>query len=348
MENARIFRGKAQEWLLLFSPGRGMMGRVMQEAQGGQGMGSFLHSVASVTIILLLTATGWFCGKKGWMTAQSKTFLSKFLLSLAVPCMSIYGLRNNLTREMLGSSASLLAVTYICIAINFALSYLLARLLKLPKKRFGVFMVMCSLSNSMFVGYAMCTELFGDACVPYVMFFWFASTCYTQTFAMWLIRRSGEAEGRRSWRQTLAFLRSPTVLGVATGIALVLLDVHLPSFLMSYLRYMNNLVSPLALILTGYIIYEMGWDKLRLDRDLTVALLCRFLLGPAIFVVFCGVFGIEGLARSTFLVQASMPTVTQTVVAATQYGADDGFAARGAAISTLASFVVIPVLMILL
>ena len=225
-------------------------------------MADFLHAVASVTIILMLTATGWLCGRKGWMTAQSKTFLSKFLLSLAVPCMSIYGLRNNLTRELLGDSLGLLAVPYISIALNFILSYLLARLLRLPKKRRGVFMVMCSLSNSMFVGYAMCTQLFGDACVPYVMFFWFASTCFTQTLAMWLIRRSGEAEGSRSWRQSLAFLRSPTVLGVFTGVTVVLLDVQPPAFLMSYLRYMNNVVSPLALILTGYIIYEMGWDKL--------------------------------------------------------------------------------------
>lgn len=310
-------------------------------------MEGFFHSVASVTIILLLTATGWLCGKKGWMTAQTKTFISKFLLSLAVPCMSVYGLRSNLTREMLASSWRMLAVPYLCIALLFAVSYLLARLLKLPRERRGVFMVMCSLSNSLFVGYAMCTELFGDACVPYVMFFWFSSTCYTQTLAMWLIRRSGDADGGAR-RRPLSFLRTPTVLGVFTGTLLVLLDVRLPSFLMSYLRYMNNVVSPLALILTGYVIFEMGWDKLRLDRDLAVAMCCRFLLAPAAFLPFCVAFGIEGLARSTYLVQASMPVVTQTVVAAAQYGADEQFAARGAAVSTLASFVVIPVLMLLL
>ena len=310
-------------------------------------MAEFLHAVASVTIILMLTATGWICGKKGWMTAQSKTFLSKFLLTMAVPCMSIYSLRNNLTREMIAQSPELLAVPYIGIALLFVLAYGIARLLKLPKKRRGVFMVICAMSNTLFIGYAMCTELFGDVCIPYVMFYWFASTCYTQTFAMWLIRRSGEGAGG-SWRQSLAFLRSPTVLGVLTGTALVLLDIRLPSFLMSYLKYMNSVVSPLALLLTGYIIYEMGWDKLRLDRDLTVSMCCRFLLGPAVILAFCILFGVEGLARSTFLVQAAMPTVTQTVVAATQYGADDQFAARGAAVSTLASFIVIPVLMMLL
>ena len=310
-------------------------------------MATFLHAVASVTVILLLTATGWVCGRMGWMTAQTKTFLSKFLLSMAVPCMSIYSLRNNLTREMLSDSPELLAVPYIGIGLLFVLTYLLARALHIPKKRRGVFMVICAMSNTLFIGYAMCTELFGDVCIPYVMFYWFASTCYTQTVAMWLIRRSGEADdGAR--KHPLAFLRSPTVLGVLTGTALVMLDVHLPSFLMSYLKYMNSVVSPMALILTGYIIYEMGWDKLRLDRDLTVSMLCRFLLGPSVILMFCTVFGVEGLARSTYLVQASMPVVTQTVVAAAQYGADEQFAARGAAVSTLASFVVIPVLMLIL
>ena len=310
-------------------------------------MGTFWHALASVSIILLLTASGWLCGARGWMNAASKAFLSRFLLSLAVPCLSVYGLRNHLTREMVGGSLQMLLAALLCNAVSFALAWLLARLLRLPKARAGVFMVMCALSNAMFIGYAMCVELFGERCVPHVMIFYLANTCYTQTLAMWLIRRSGEGQGG-GWRDALKFLRSPTVLGVLIGFALVLLDVRLPAFLMSYLRYMNNVVTPLALLLTGYIIYEMGWDKLRLDRDLAAAMAFRFLLAPALYAVCCSLAGIQGLARDVFLVEASMPIVTQTVVAAAQYGADEQFAARGAALSTLASFVVIPVLMVLL
>lgn len=310
-------------------------------------MGAFLHAVASVTIILLLTATGWFCGAKGWMTAASKAFLSKFLLSLAVPCMCVYGLRANLTREMIAGSLKLLAVAFACNALNFLLSWLLAGLLKLPRKRVGVFMVMCSLSNAVFVGYAMCVELFGEVCAPYVMLFYLANTCFTQTLAMWLIRRAGESAGG-GWRHSLKFLVSPTVLGVFAGFALVLLDIRLPSFLMSYLRYMNGVVSPLALILTGYIVYEMGWDKLRVDRSLAVMLAFRFLFSPAMYLLLCSLAGVGGLARDTFVVEAAMPVVTQTVVAAAQYGADEQFAAEGAALTTIGSFIVIPVLMIFL
>ena len=310
-------------------------------------METFLNSVQSVTIILLLTATGYFCGAKGWMKKETKAFLSKFLLTVAVPCMCINGLRGNLTREMLAESLRLLAVPFACNAVNFFGAFLLAKALKLPRRRMGVFVVMCGLSNAMFIGYTMCIELFGEPCVPYVMLFYLANTCFTQTLAMFLIRWSA-GTGQATLAENLRFLRSPTVIAVCVGFLLVMLDLHLPSFLASYARYMSNVVSPLALLLTGYIIYEIGLKELRLDRDLSIALVCRFLVAPLTYVLFCALLNVTGLPRSTFIVEGAMPVVTQTVVAASQYGADERFAAQGAALSTLASFVVIPVLMVLL
>ena len=35
-------------------------------------MEGFLHAVSSVTIILLLTATGYFCAERGWMGPQAE------------------------------------------------------------------------------------------------------------------------------------------------------------------------------------------------------------------------------------------------------------------------------------
>lgn len=314
-------------------------------------MASFLHSVSAVAIILLLTATGYLCGAKGWMKAETKAFLSKFLLSLAVPCMCVSGLRSNLTREMISGSLRLLAVPFLCNTVSLLIAFVLAKLLKLPRRRSGVFMVMCSISNAMFIGYPMCLELFGEACIPYVMLYYLANTCFTQTVAMWLIRRSGErAEdaGSGGWKQSLRFLTSPTVLGLFVGALIVWFDITLPSFLMTYLSYMSGVVSPMALVLTGYVIYERGLRSLRLERDLTVMLLFRFVLAPALYILCCVLLGVGSLARDTFVVEAAMPVVTQSVVAASQYGADERFAAEGAALSTIASFVVIPVLMVLL
>jgi len=310
-------------------------------------MESFLHAVASVTIILLLTATGYFCAAMGWMSPQAKRFISKFTMSVAIPCMCVYGLTNNLTHELLAGSLGFLLVPLLSTVGAFLLSLLVGRLLKLPRKRLGVFMMMCSVSNAIFIGLPMCTELFGEACTPYVMLYYLVNTSFVQLVGLSLVRWAGEGGGFDK-RMIKKFLTTPAVIGVLVSFVLVFTGIRLPSLVMSYCKYMNNLVTPLALLLTGYIIYEIGLKNLKLDRDLAIMLLFRFLLVPGVSFALCELFGVAGLGRSVLLVETAMPVVTQTVVAAADYGADERFAAQGAALSTLACFVVIPVLMLIL
>ena len=310
-------------------------------------MEGFLHAVSSVTIILLLTATGYFCAARGWMSPDAKRFISKFTMSVAIPCMCVYGLTNNLTHELLAGSLGFLLVPLLSTVGAFLLSLLVGRLLKLPRKRLGVFMMMCSVSNAIFIGLPMCTELFGEACTPYVMLYYLVNTSFVQLVGLSLVRWAGEGGGF-DCRMIKKFLTTPAVIGVLVSFVLVFTGIRLPSLVMSYCKYMNNLVTPLALLLTGYIIYEIGLKNLKLDRDLAIMLLFRFLLVPGVSFALCELFGVAGLGRSVLLVETAMPVVTQTVVAAADYGADEQFAAQGAALSTLACFVVIPVLMLIL
>lgn len=308
-------------------------------------MAGFLNSVQAVAVVLLLTATGYVCARLGWLTAEGKRFLNKFVITLALPCACVYGLTTNLTQELVARSHILLLIPLVCIALNFLLAVPLSR--RLPRKKKGVFLMMCGLSNSLFIGYPMCRELFGDECIPYVMLFYMVSTAFTQLLGLSLVRWSGGAEPF-SRKLAVRFLTSPTVLGVALGYALVLCNLRLPGLVTSYCRYMNQLVSPLALLITGRIIFEIGLKNLRLDRDMAFVMLFRFLVSPGLFLLACTLLHTEPLARNVFVVQAAMPVVTLTTVAASEYGADEQFAARGAALTTLVSFLVIPVLMLFL
>ena len=190
-------------------------------------MEAFLHAVSSVTIILLLTATGYFCAAKGWMGPQAKAFIGKFTLSVAVPCMCIYGLLNNLSKELLVQSGSFLLVPLLGTVILILLSLLIGRLLKLPRKKLGVFMMMCSVSNAIFVGLAMCTELFGDTCTPYVMLYYLVNTSFVQLLFLSLVRWSGESRGF-DLKMLQKFLTTPAVIAVFVGLALVWFEVKLP------------------------------------------------------------------------------------------------------------------------
>lgn len=310
-------------------------------------METFLNSIQSVAIILLLTAVGYFCAAKGWLGSSEKRFISKLLMNLAIPAMCIYSLRSRLTVDLLRDAGIMLLVPLICVLGSFALSYFAGKLLRLPRRTFGVFMMMCGLSNTLFIGYPMCTEIFGDSSTPYVMVYYLVSTCFTQSLGLSLVRWSG-GTGGFSWKTFLNFFKTPSVVGIFIAIMLVVFDITPPDLLMSFGKYMNQIVTPLALLVTGEIIYSIGLRNLRADKTMCVLFLFRFLIAPALCLFLCLIFSINDFAASVFVIQAAMPVVTQTVVAAAEYGADEACAAQGAALTTILSFVAIPVLTLVL
>ena len=71
-------------------------------------------------------------------------------------------------------------------------------------------------------------------------------------------------------------------------------------------------------------------------------------ISPLICAGMCRLFGITGLAYQVFVVESALPVVSQVTVMAGDFGADDKYAATGATLSTLACFITIPVLMVLM
>ena len=71
-------------------------------------LGEFLNAVSAVVVLLMLMAVGYFMGTKGWMKAEEKKFLSKYIINIAVPCNCINGLLNNLDQSMLAQAGLML------------------------------------------------------------------------------------------------------------------------------------------------------------------------------------------------------------------------------------------------
>ncbi|MBR7150017.1 MAG: AEC family transporter [Oscillospiraceae bacterium] len=310
-------------------------------------MSEFLHAVSSVSIILLLAATGYFCADRGWMNDSVKQFLSKFLMTVAIPVNMVYGFTANLRPEDLLMHVQMMLVPLMVIPVLFVLAFAAQHVLKLPRRQAGVFLMMCGLGNTIFVGLPMCLELFGDMATPYVMTYYLVSSSFTQLVGIPLVRWAGEQSKPSFGKMFARYIRTPAVLSVFVGLGLVLLNVQLPPLAQSYAKYINGTITPLAMLLTGYIIHGIGLKNMRIDRIHGTVLAFRFLISPLLCLGVCVLFGVEGLARSVLAVEMAMPIVTQTVVAATEYGADEQLAAQGAALTTLACFVVIPVLMVL-
>ena len=310
----------------------------------------FWQAVSSVSVILLLTVTGYFLGVKGLMDKKAKAFISKLLMTLLVPFNCINGMITNLSRETISQYGIYLLISFVAMAISNVVAFLVCKLFRVPKNKTGLFIHMGANSNAIFIGLAICREIFGDACAPFVMVF------YTlNSFSIWLIsviavRWSYDYEQESFGKLLLKVLLSPPVIGITVGLGLVLLDVHLPTFATSFIRHLSNVVTPMAIMMTGFIIYELGLKSLVMDKATGLLMLMRFVLAPGIFFLIFKILGMEGLGPQTTMIVAAMPAPTMAVVLGSQYGGEEGerFASQGVVWTTLAMFIVTPLLRVLI
>ena len=313
-------------------------------------MDGFLNALSASLVLLLLMSVGYVMGRLGWMTAAEKRFLSKYIVNIAVPCNCITGLLNNLDHDSLLQAGLMVVSAMAGVAVTLLLSMGLAVLLRLPRERWGVFVAMAGLSNTLFIGLPVSTQLFGDVCIPYVMLYYLANTTFVQSVGLILIERSGNRGAGKTTPQSFLkdLLTKPPILAVIFTILLLALDLRLPGPIMTWGGYISQSVSPMALIYCGYIVYELGLKNLRPMRGLPTMILMRLGIAPVICWLSCHLFGMIGLPLNVFVVESALPVVSQVPVLAGAYGADDQYAATGAVLSTLCSFVSIPILMMVL
>ena len=314
-------------------------------------MADFLKATSAVFVIFLLMSVGYLLGRLGWMTKNEKRFLSKYLVNLAVPVNCVVGLLNNFSRDDLLHAGLPLLTAVLVVGLSLLLSAGVATLLKLPKNRWGVFVAMGGISNTMFIGMPMTQQLFGAESLPFMMTYYLGSTVDTQTVAVMLCERAGVNGGQKKFKlhaMLLDMFKKPPVIGICLAVVMLILNLRFPAVIMDTAGYISKTLTPLAMMYCGFILYEVGFKNLRLLPGLPTMLLLRLVVSPALCFVMCRLFGITGLTRDIFVVMAALPTVTQVTVMAGAYGADEQYSAVGSCLSLLGIFITIPVIMTLL
>lgn len=313
-------------------------------------MAGFFNALSACLVLLMLMAVGYFMGARGWMTAREKGFVSKYIINIAVPCNCIVGLLDNLDRSSLMQAGGMVATAILSVVITVLASAGVAMLLRLPHGRWGVFVAMAGFSNTLFIGIPVCTQLFGETSMPYIMLYYIGHTTLMQSVGVMLVERAGAKPGQKGG--IVQFLRDvflkPPILSVIFSVLMLTLGWKLPNTLMRFANYISGSVSPLALIYCGFIVYEVGLKNLRFLRGLPIMLVMRLAIAPIISLSCCSLLGMEGLALQVFVVESALPVVSQVTVMAGAFGADEEYAATGACLSILGSFITIPVLMLVL
>lgn len=309
-----------------------------------------LQVLSSIIPIVFLIVLGFILHEKKFLTKGLDRNLTFLVMNVALPASVFLSVVNNLTVKTLEELAKPLAIGLLAFAANYSISYVLMRLVRVPRGRRGVFLNTIVNANTIFIGMPLNQALFGTEAVSYFLVYYVLNTLSTWTIGSVLIARDSRTEQASGGKMNLKQILSPPILGLLAAIPVLLLGLHLPKPITGSLSYLGSLVTPLSLLYIGIVLSEAGLKSVRFDKDTIAALLGKFLLSPCIMataLLLAGRIGIAlpSLLRNTMIVQAAVPALTVLPILAGDADGDVEYATNVVVTSTILFVIVIPIVM---
>ncbi|WP_300916396.1 AEC family transporter [uncultured Desulfovibrio sp.] len=320
-----------------------------------------LQAFGGVFSLLLVVGVGYVLAALGWFSPESRRLLPRLVTNVALPPFLLCTILRSFGREDLAHMLQGALLPLVAMVLMYALAWVTGRAARVDRRHFGLFCACVSNPNTIFIGIPVNMALFGEAAVPYVLLYYFASAAFFWTVGNYAISRDERAGGSAARREEagavpaesrlagrLQNIVSAPMLGFLAGFLLALLEVEPPRVILDAARLVGGLTTPLALIFIGVTLQGMELRRLHLTRDMLLALAGRMVASPLLMWALLPFFGLPELAGRVFVMQASLPVLMQVAILSGYYGTDPEFGSLMVSLSTLACAVTIPVWMVLL
>lgn len=288
--------------------------------------------------ILFFTAGLGFAGAKaGYIPKEANRILSRLVLDMALACSVVYSAASSaypLTNAQVGMLA-LTATGAALVLIGF--SKLFIRLFRIPAENAGVCEYMLIFSSSALMGYPVIRACFGTDAVFYAAIHNMVFTTLCYTYGIRLIRGKGE-KGGSAWKE----LASPVIVCSLLAWILYIFRIRLPGFLVSCLGYMDQITSPLSMLLVGSTLAYAR--RIRVEGFWRVFALVglRMTLTPLLAWWLLGNLFDNSMMTGIFVISQALPAAVSTTMFCARFEKDGTVAALCVLLSTILSAILLP------
>jgi predicted permease len=272
-----------------------------------------LNSIATVitqNILPIFVVASFGFGLQRWRRLDKRT-VSTVVLNCLSPALVFSSLVNSqLPGEELFELSTFALLT---ILLNGLLTLLLARLIKLSRTDTVALLIVVMFVNGGNYGMTLNQLRYGDAGLARAVVYFITSTLLVYTVGL-LIASMGEL----SWRQAVSkLLRLPAAYAAVAAVVVYSFEINVPAPLMKGIEVAGTGAIPVMILVLG--MQMADWHGAATLRLAIPAMFMRMLAGPLVGTLMASVVGLEGLGRSTSIIEASMPTAVVVIVIATEF-----------------------------
>jgi predicted permease len=296
--------------------------------------GIFLVFLNVVTPVFILVVIGYFVGPRLKIDARSlsRTAYFVFIPAFVFNIISEAKIDSELALQML----SFILVAQIAVAL---LGFLVGKALRQSREITAAFVLIATFGNVGNFGLPLIVFRLGETART------FATVYFVATVFISFVICVGVASWARSGGVTAVFsvFKTPALIALIPALVFNITDVEVPIFLSRLSGLLGQAMIPVMLITLGVQMGEI--PKIKINFNVFAASTVRLIGGPVLALLIVPYFGLEGLERSTGILQAAMPAAVLASIIALEYKLLPEFVTTTVLFSTLYSVLTLTVIL---
>lgn len=309
---------------------------------------SFSVAARAVTSMLLLILIGLYSAKTGIIDEPMSKKLSKLTVNVAQPFMLVNALVNvEYSRSNLTAGLGILAVALLSHAILAVFAFLCAHYVRRDKTERILTEYSLMFVNAGFMGFPILSTLFGDMGLFWGAFYVVAFNLSVWSYGMIVLSRAkgknNTGDGDRIRINPLKMVLNHGTTPCMIGFLLYVLQIKLPAPVAATVGYMNNICTPIVLLVIGANLSRLPLKEIFLDIQMYIFAFLRLLAAPTLIALIYHFAGMSDDRVIFFTIMASLPTAAVTAMFAEIYDLRPDYASKTVGMSTLLSMFTIPV-----
>ena len=288
-----------------------------------------------VIILFILIAIGVVCRKVKLLDDRSVSGMANLVLYVVTPANIIVAFHREFRVELLKG----LLLSFLAAFLTFGAAAIIAKFLIREKdedKR-AVLRFAGSLPNAGYMGIPLQTALLGDIGVFYCAAYIGMFHMYTWSYGVQLLDKE------KSGIHIKKILLSPCIIAIFIGLLLFFLPFELPAIVLSPIKSLAALATPVPMIIIGYYLAGSSLKSIFGNPGIYVAASIKMIISPIIALVICYVLGFDRTMAVSCLIATSASSAAMTTMLATKFGRDAELSAGMVSFTTIAAIVTMPV-----
>jgi len=296
--------------------------------------GIFLVFLNVVTPVFILVVIGYFVGPRLNIEARSlsRTAYFVFIPAFVFNIISEAKIDSELALQML----SFILVAQIAVAL---LGFLVGKALRQSREITAAFVLIATFGNVGNFGLPLIVFRLGETART------FATVYFVATVFISFVICVGVASWVRSGGVTAVFsvFKTPALIALIPALVFNITDLEVPIFLSRLSGLLGQAMIPVMLITLGVQMGEI--PKIKINFNVFAASTVRLIGGPVLALLIVPYFGLEGLERSTGILQAAMPAAVLASIIALEYKLLPEFVTTTVLFSTIYSILTLTVIL---